>query len=66
MRLTAIIEKEPDRGFSAEIVELPGCVTEGETLEELKANLRETAEGWVETVRERVRREGCETLEIAL
>ena len=66
MILTAIIEKEPDGGYSAEIAELPGCITEGDTIEELKANLREAAEGWLETARERARREGCETLEIAL
>ena len=66
MILTAIIEREPDGGFSAEIAELPGCITEGDTLEELKANLREAAEGWLETARERARREGRETLEIAL
>lgn len=66
MILTAIIEKEPDGGYSAEIAELPGCITEGDTLEELKANLREAAEGWLEVARERAKREGCQTLEIAL
>jgi len=27
---------------------LPGCVSEGETLEETLANIREAAEGWME------------------
>ena len=26
---------------------LPGCYTQGETLEEIQANLREAAEGWL-------------------
>ncbi len=52
MKLTAIIEIEPDGGYSAEVAELPGCVTEGDTLEELKDNLREATEGWIETKRE--------------
>jgi len=48
MKLVAVVEMEPDGGFSAEIPALPGCVTQGDTLEELKANLIEAAEGWLE------------------
>ena len=46
--LTALVYPEPDAGgFSAEIPALPGCVTQGETLEEVRDNLREAAEGWL-------------------
>lgn len=46
--LTAIIRPEPEAGgFSAEIPALPGCCTQGETLDEVQANLREAAEGWL-------------------
>src|SRR5205823_10082176 len=46
--LTAVIHPEPDAGgFSAEDPALPGCYTQGETLEEVQANLREAAEGWL-------------------
>ena len=65
MKLIAIIEREPDGGYSAEIPALPGCVTEGGTLEELKANLIEAAVLWLETAQEGVKREG-EILEIAI
>ena len=65
MKLIAIIEKEPDGGYSAEIPALPGCITEGSTLEELKANLIEAAELWIETAQEGAEREG-EILEIAI
>ena len=65
MKLIAIVEKEPDGGYSAEIPALPGCVTEGGTLEELKANLIEAAVLWLETAQEGVKREG-EILEIAI
>ena len=65
MKLIAIIEKEPDGGYSAEIPALPGCVTEAGTLEELKANLREAAELWLETAQEGVKH-GGEILEIAI
>lgn len=46
--LTAIIRPESEvGGFSAEIPALPGCCTQGETLDEVQANLREAAEGWL-------------------
>ena len=46
--LTAIIRPEPDAGgYSATIPALPGCHTQGETLDEVRANLREAAEGWL-------------------
>ena len=46
--LTAIVRPEPDAGgYSASIPALPGCHTQGETLDEVRANLREAAEGWL-------------------
>jgi predicted RNase H-like HicB family nuclease len=46
--LTAIIRPEADAGgYSASIPALPGCHTQGETLDEVRANLREAAEGWL-------------------
>jgi predicted RNase H-like HicB family nuclease len=46
--LTAIIRPEPAAGgYSATIPALPGCHTQGETLDEVRANLREAAEGWL-------------------
>jgi predicted RNase H-like HicB family nuclease len=46
--LTAIVCQEPDvGGYSASIPALPGCHTQGETLDEVRANLREAAQGWL-------------------
>jgi predicted RNase H-like HicB family nuclease len=46
--LTAIVRPEPDvGGYSASIPALPGCHTQGENLDEVRANLREAAEGWL-------------------
>jgi predicted RNase H-like HicB family nuclease len=45
--LTAIVRPEESGGFSAEVPALPGCFTEGETLDELRENLQEAAEGWL-------------------
>jgi predicted RNase H-like HicB family nuclease len=46
--LTAIVRPEPDAGgYSTSIPALPGCHTQGETLDEVRVNLREAAEGWL-------------------
>jgi predicted RNase H-like HicB family nuclease len=51
--LTAIVRPEPDvGGYSASIPALPGCHTQGETLDEVRANLREAAEGWLAVAHE--------------
>ncbi len=46
--LTALVRPEPVAGgYSASIPALPGCHTQGETLDEVRANLHEAAEGWL-------------------
>ena len=45
MRIKVIIHPAEEGGFWAEVPALPGCVTEGDTREELLANLREAVEG---------------------
>jgi predicted RNase H-like HicB family nuclease len=53
VNLTAIVRPEPDAGgYSASIPALPGCHTQGETLDEVRANLREAAEGWLAVAHE--------------
>lgn len=37
----AIVEKSEDGGFWASVRELPGCYSEGDTMEELRENIRE-------------------------
>ncbi|MCC6144825.1 MAG: type II toxin-antitoxin system HicB family antitoxin [Candidatus Hydrogenedentes bacterium] len=45
MILKAIVHEAEEGGFWAEVPAIPGCVTQGETLDELKANLLEAIEG---------------------
>ena len=46
--LKAIIHKcaAPETGYWAEVPSLPGCVTQGETLEEVSAMLQDAVFGW--------------------
>ncbi|MBU4486821.1 MAG: type II toxin-antitoxin system HicB family antitoxin [Candidatus Delongbacteria bacterium] len=49
MKLKMIIRKAEEGGFWAEIPSIPGCVTQGETFEELLKNIYEAAEGCLST-----------------
>ncbi len=39
MKLKAIVHKAEEGGYWAEVPAVPGCVTQGETLDELRAKL---------------------------
>ena len=45
-----VIHQEPEGGFWAEVPALPGCYSQGETIDELKANVREASEGVLEVL----------------
>ena len=40
---------EVDGGYTVAIVDLPGCLSQGETLEEAVANIQEAKVAWLET-----------------
>ena len=44
MKLTVQVHNDEDGGFWAEVEEIPGCITQGDTVEELESNLREVIE----------------------
>ncbi len=45
MKIKAIVHEAEEGGFWAEVPAIPGCATEGETLDELMKNLEEAIEG---------------------
>lgn len=45
MKLKVVVHEAEEGGFWAEVPAIPGCATEGETFEELLANLYEAVEG---------------------
>jgi predicted RNase H-like HicB family nuclease len=47
MKIKAIIHPAEEGGYWAEVPALPGCITEGETMEEVMANLKNAIEGWL-------------------
>ncbi len=52
LKLTAVFEEAEEGGYIAFIEELPGVNTQGETLEESKANLLEAVDLVLQTQRE--------------
>jgi predicted RNase H-like HicB family nuclease len=45
MKLKVIVHKAEEGGYWAEVPSIPGCATQGETLDELMSNIHEAIEG---------------------
>jgi predicted RNase H-like HicB family nuclease len=45
--LKVLIHKAEEGGYWGEVPALPGCGSQGETIEDLRANIREAIEGWL-------------------
>ena len=48
MRYTVVIEREADGGYVATVPALPGCVSQGDTRDEVTRNIREAADLYIE------------------
>lgn len=51
-KFAVVVHAEPAGGFWGEVPALPGCYSQGETVDELLANLREAIAGVLEVVKE--------------
>jgi predicted RNase H-like HicB family nuclease len=45
MKIKVVIHEAEEGGYWAEVPSIPGCATQGETMQELLANLNEAIEG---------------------
>jgi predicted RNase H-like HicB family nuclease len=50
-----VIHEDPDGGFWGEVPALPGCYSQGETIDDLKYNIREAIAGVLEVLKEQGR-----------
>ena len=48
MRQAVVYADQDDDGWVAEVPSLPGCISQGDTREEVLRNIREAIETWIE------------------
>jgi predicted RNase H-like HicB family nuclease len=67
MKVKVVIHPAAEGGFWAEVPAIPGCATQGETMEELLRNVHEAIEGCLAVdVEPPVEENGDRILEIAI
>ncbi len=49
MKYKVVIHKAEEGGYWAEVPALPGCFSQGETLEEVRTNIKEAIEAYMES-----------------
>ena len=55
LELTARFRESPEGGYVASVMELPGAISQGDTLDEARENLRDAVMLMIETSRELAR-----------
>ena len=55
-KFTVVLREEEEGGFSAQCLELPAAISEGETRKEALNNVREAIEGYLEAFPEEAER----------
>jgi len=48
MKIKVVVHPAEEGGYWAEVPALPGCITEGDNMEELMNNLKDAIQGWLE------------------
>ncbi len=64
-KFTVRIQKAPEGGYSGQCLELPGAISEGETIEELKKNMTEAIELVLESLEEDAKKDEKLVIEIS-
>jgi predicted RNase H-like HicB family nuclease len=54
VKIQAIVHKAEECGYWAEVPSIPGCATQGETVEELVENLRDAITGCLPVPRKEI------------
>ena len=64
MKLQVIIEQDETGYYVAEVPALPGCVSQGKTPTEAKANIKEAIIGWLAVMNDRTKRRHVQLVEV--
>lgn len=52
MKYVYVIERANDGSYSAYVPDLPGCTTSGDTVEEVKRNIKDAVDLYIDSLRE--------------
>jgi predicted RNase H-like HicB family nuclease len=63
-KFTIRVQKAPEGGYTGQCIELPGAISEGETIEELKANMTEAIQLVLDTLEEQAKKDRKIIIEI--
>ncbi len=64
MKLQVVIEKDETGYYVAEVPALSGCVSQGKTVIEARANIKEAIIGWLQVVNDKARKHNTHTIPI--
>lgn len=66
MRFNVVIEKDESGYFIAEVPALPGCFSQGKSIDEAMINIKEAMEGWLEVMNEKALQESSHLYEVVV
>jgi len=66
MKLKVVIEKDESGYYVVEVPALPGCFSQGKTLDEAKKNIKEAIVGWMEVMNTKAQKIKRRVFEVAV
>jgi predicted RNase H-like HicB family nuclease len=66
MKLEVVIEQDETGYYVAEVPAFPGCLSQGKTLAEVKANIKEAIVGWLAVMNEKAKHRQAQVVEVSV
>jgi predicted RNase H-like HicB family nuclease len=60
------VEKDESGYYVGEVPALPGCFSQGKTIKELKVNITEAIEGWLEVMNDKAKKGNAQVFEVSV
>lgn len=64
-KFTIRVQKAPEGGYTGQCIELPGAISEGETISELKKNMTEAIQLVLDTLEEKTKSDRKIVIEVS-
>lgn len=66
MRLEVVVEQDETGYYVAEVPAFPGCVSQGRTLSEAKANIKEAIVGWLAVMNDKAKQRKAQIFKVSV